>query len=285
MEAPSPTTQPGPIETRAPSRAPGPTTAAACTPGACTTSGLNSCDTRAKYAYGSSHTMRGRAVSFSFCASTMTAAARVWASLALCLTLARKAIRPPSASSSEPTWRMTVPGSPATRPPRREAISPSVSGPGMGSLRGRLGCFERLDHLLGDVDARAGENGVLENDVVFLLLGDLADHAVRLLHDLRELFVAPGVEVLAELALLALEIPVELAEVALLAPPLALAHGHGVLLQLLLQLLKVAGDLCQLLVALLELGFDLLLRALRRAGLAQDALGVDESELARQRRW
>src|SRR6185295_10530821 len=117
--------------------------------------------------------MRGRAVSFSFAAATITAAARVATSLALCLTLARKAICPPPASSREPTWRITVPESPATRPPRREAISPSVSGPGMGSLRGRLGCcFQRLDHLLGDVDARAGENGVLEDDVVLLLLGD-----------------------------------------------------------------------------------------------------------------
>src|SRR4051812_14802951 len=273
------------MDTRAPSRAPAPTTAEACTPGACTTSGLNICDTRAKYAYGSSQTMRGRVVSFSLSAPTMTAVARVAASLALCLTLARKAIWPLPASSSEPTWRITVAGSPATRPPRREAISPSVSGPGMGSLRGRLGCFQRLDHLLGDVDARAGEYGVLEDDVVLLLLGDLADHAVRLLHHLRQLFVAPRIEILAELALLALEIAVELAEIAFLDPALALAHGDRVLLQLLLQLLQLAGDLGELLVALLELGFDLLLRALRRPSLAQDALGVDEAELARQRCW
>src|SRR5688572_11014187 len=225
--------------------------------------------------------MRGRAVSFSPTGGTMTAAARVAASLSRCLMLARKAICPAPALSSEPTWLMRVPASPATRPPRREAISPSVSGSGIGSLRRRLACFERLDHLVGDVDARAREYGVLEDDVELLLLGDLADHAVRLLHHLRQLLVAALVEVLAELALLALEVAVELAEVALAVAPLGLAHGDRVLLQVLLHLLQVAGDLRQLFVALLELGLDLLLRALRRNRLAQDALGVDEAELAR----
>src|SRR2546425_3478548 len=47
------------------------------------------------------------------------------------------------------------------------------------SFRGRL-AFQRLDHLVGDVDARAREDGVLEDDVVLFLLGDLADDAVRL---------------------------------------------------------------------------------------------------------
>src|SRR5438034_879961 len=54
------------------------------------------------------------------------------------------------------------------------------------SFRGRL-AFQRLDHLVGDVDARAREDGVLEDDVVLFLLGDLADDAVRLLHHLGEL--------------------------------------------------------------------------------------------------
>src|SRR5688572_5483984 len=228
--------------------------------------------------------MRGRAVSFSVSGETMIAAACVAASLALCLMPERNAIWPSPAASSEPTWRIMVPASPATRPPRREAISPSVSGPGIGSLRWRLPCVERLDHLLGDVDARARENGVLEDDVELLLLGDLADHAVGLLHHLGQLLVAPRVEVLAELALLALEVSVELAEVAFLGAALVLAHGDRVLLQVVLQLLQLAGDLGQLLVALLELGLDLLLRALRGRGLAQDALRVDEAELARESR-
>src|SRR5690349_1797808 len=99
----------------------------------------------------------------------------------------------PPAASSEATWCTTVSGLPATRPPRRATICASVSGPATvvnaWSLGGRLG-VERLDHLFGDVDARAREDGILEDDVVFLLLGDLTDHAVRLLHHLRELLVA-----------------------------------------------------------------------------------------------
>src|SRR3989442_15439510 len=114
---------------------------------------------------------------------------------------------PPPARSGEPTWLCRFCGSPATRPPSREAISPSVSGPGM-SLRGRL-AFQRLDHLVGDVDARAREDGVLEDDVVLFLLGDLADDAVRLLHHLGELLVAALVQVLAEFALPARELAVQ----------------------------------------------------------------------------
>src|SRR5919198_700089 len=144
------------------------------------------------------------------------------------------------APSSEATWCTSVSASPATRPPRRSTICPSVNGPGMQSLRGRLALLERLDHLVGDVDARAREDGVLEDDVELFLLGDLPDDAVRLLDHLRQLLVAALVEILAELALLAL------------------------------------------VVAVLEFRFDLFLRALRGRGVTQDALGVDEAELARR---
>src|SRR5687768_10728549 len=178
--------------------------------------------------------MRGRSVSASASAPTMSAAARVPASLSLCRRCERKLISPGAAASSEPTWLIRVCASPATRPPRREAISPSVNGPGMSSLRRRL-AFQRLDHLVCDVDARAREHGVLEDDVELLLLGDLPDDAVAELHDLRQLLVAPLVEVLAELALLALELAVQVGELALAVAALGFAHRHGVLLQVLLQ--------------------------------------------------
>src|SRR4051812_10767965 len=187
---------------------------------------------------------------------------------------------PSPADSSEATWRTTVSASPATRPPRRATICPSVSGPGTKSLCRRLALVERLDHPFGDVDARAREDGVLEDDVVLLLLGDLADHAVRLLHHLRELFVAALVQVLAELALLPLEVAVEVTELALLRAPLRLAHRHAVALEVFLHALQLVGEASELLVALLELGLDLLLRALGGRGVAQDALGIDEAELA-----
>src|SRR2546430_4440037 len=153
---------------------------------------------------------------------------------------------PALAPSSEATWCTSVSPSPATRPPRRCTISPSVSGPATvanaRSLRGRL-ALERLDHLVGDVDARAREDGVLEDDVELLLLRDLADHAVRLLDHLRQFLVAPLVQVLAELALLALEIAVQLAELALLGAALVLAHRHRVLVELVLHAFQLVGEL------------------------------------------
>src|SRR6266850_1123249 len=186
----------------------------------------------------------------------MMAPARVAASCSRWRAPVKKLMWRASAFSSEATWWITVSAAPATRPPSRATICPSVSGPGTNSLRRRLALLERLDHLVGDVDARACEDGVLEDDVVLLLLGDLADHPVRLLDDLRQLLVAP----------------------------LRVAHRDAVLFQLVLHALELVGDARHLLVALLELGLDLLLRALRRNGVAQDALGVDEAELAGERR-
>src|SRR5919109_1843884 len=189
-----------------------------------------------------------------------------------------------AAPSSEATWCTSVLAPPAPRPRGRCTISPSVSGPAMvfnpRSLRRRL-ALERLDHLVGDVDARAREDGVLEDDVELLLLGDLPDDAVRLLDHLRELLVAALVQVLAELALLPLEVAVQVAELAFLGAPLRLAHGDRVRLQVLLHARELIGQSRELLAALLEFGFDLLLRALRGRRVAQDALGVDEAELAR----
>src|SRR3954470_4885326 len=280
MLAPSPTTHCGPIETRAPSRALGATLAVGCTPAGWETTELNSCDTRANTAYGLSATSRGRAVNASFCGARITAGARVLTRWALYRGLAKNAISPSPARSSVPTCWIRVSGSPATRPPRREAISPSVSGPGMASLGRRL-AFQRLDHLVGDVDARAhvGRH-LLEDDVELLLLGDLADHAVRLLHHLRELLVAPLVDVLAEFPLFSLELAIQIAELALLRPPLALAHGHRVLVQVLLHALQLLGGARQLVVALLEFGLELALRAHRRHRVSQDALGAHEGHFA-----
>src|SRR5580765_6749697 len=192
--------------------------------------------------------MRGRVVRLSPSAATITAPARVAASFAFSFGSAKKVIWSGVACSRDPTWLTSVPASPATRPPRRVAICPSVSGPGIGLFRRRL-AFERLDHLVGDVDPRAAVDGVLQDQVELLLLGDLVDHAIRLLHHLGQLLVAALVEVLAELALLALEIAVQLAELALAVTALAFAHGHRVLLDLVLHLLQLGGDARQLLVA------------------------------------
>src|SRR5262245_11714485 len=228
--------------------------------------------------------MRGNEVEASASCARITAEARVATSFSRCFGLDRKVIAPAAAFSSDPTCRMRVPASPAIRPPRRETISPSVMPPGIGSLRRGLARLERPDHLVGDVDARAREHRVLEDDVELLLLRDLADDAVRKLHHLGELLVPPLVQVLPELALLPLEVAVEVGEFALAVAALRLAHGDGVAVEVVLHALQLRGDLGELLVALLELGLDLLLRALRRGGVAQDALGVDEAELAREGR-
>src|SRR6185503_9405883 len=192
--------------------------------------------------------MRGSAVRLSLSAETITAPARVAASLAFSFGSAKKVICCPVACSSEPTWATRVSASPATRPPRRDAICPSVRGPGMALFRRRL-AFERLDHPVGDVDARAPEDGILDDEVELLLLGDLGDDLVRLRHDARQLFVAALVEVLAELALLALEIAVQVAPLALAVAALALAHRHRVLLDVVLHLLQLIGEARQVLVA------------------------------------
>src|SRR5687767_8125029 len=173
--------------------------------------------------------MRGSAVSCSPSAATITAPARVAASLAFSFGSTKKVICCGVACSSEPTWATSVSALPATRPPRRDAICPSVSGPGIALFRRRL-ALERLDHLVGDVDARAAVHRILENQIELFLLGDLVDHPVGLLDHPRQLLVAALVQVLAELALLALELAVRFAELALAGAALALAHRHRVLL-------------------------------------------------------
>src|SRR5678809_409001 len=118
--------------------------------------------------------MRGRLVRPSPSAETITAPARVACSLGFSFGSAKKVICFGVACSSEPTCSTSVSPLPATRPPRREAICPSVSGPGIGLFRRRL-ALERLDHLVGDVDARAAVDGVLQDQVELLLFGDLVD--------------------------------------------------------------------------------------------------------------
>src|SRR5262245_46793046 len=174
--------------------------------------------------------MRGSLVMLSPAAATITAPARVAASFAFNFWSTKKVICCGVACSREPTCATSVSALPATRPPSREAICPSVSGPGIALFRRRLACFERLDHRVGDVDALAAVHRILQDQVELFLLGDLVDHPVRLLHHLRQLLVAALVEVFAELALLALEFAVQLAEFALAVTALALAHRHRVLL-------------------------------------------------------
>jgi hypothetical protein len=145
--------------------------------------GLSSCETRAKYAYGLSQTILDFWVSASASALRITADAAVFARASLNRGLEKNAISPCAARSSGATCRISTSWSPATRPPRREAISASVSA--MSFCGGGL-AFQRLDHPVGEIDARVRIDRVLEDDVVLLLVGDRADRAVRLLEHLRQ---------------------------------------------------------------------------------------------------
>src|SRR6185312_16234798 len=181
---------------------------------------------------------------------------------------------PVSGASSRPT----------ASPPSRATISRSVSWTGgqstscvelwsvpMASL-----VRERLDDLLGDVDARAGEDRLLDDEVELLLLGDLVDHPGGALLDRGELLVAAQVEVLADLALHALEVAADVGELPLLVAPRRLAHRHVLALELGLQVAPLLLHLGELGVARGELALELLLRPLGGRGLAEHALGVDE---------
>src|SRR4051794_8636033 len=109
---------------------------------------------------------------------------------------------PGPAVSSGSIRVMRIAASPINSPPSSAAMSPRLksataaarpSTP-VGSITGialfRALCVERLDHLLGDVDARTDENHrvALQDQVVLFRFVDLLDHAVRTFDDRCELF-------------------------------------------------------------------------------------------------
>ena len=96
---------------------------------------------------------------------------------------------------------------------------------------------------------------------------------------LDELLVAPQVQILAELALRALQIARQVREVALAVAPLGLGHRDAVLLEQRLQVAHLLRELLDLGVAGGEFLLELLLRALRRRGIAEQPLGVHEADL------
>src|SRR5690606_18163973 len=133
------------------------------------------------------------------------------------------------ADSSEASRWTSLPGSPrlivaSARTATSSRLSPSLrlsirAGPASPQSRcsGLAAGAERAQHLFSDVDPRAGEDGLLQDDVVLLLLGDLLDHAIRAIDHHREFLVAALVEVFAKLALLALEVFLEIGILALAA--------------------------------------------------------------------
>ena len=86
MTVRAPIIAPGPMATRAPmlqlgsTLAVGSTLALGCVPAITASVGLRKVDNRAKYAYGSSQTIRGRSVALAASRLTSTAPAFVWSS-------------------------------------------------------------------------------------------------------------------------------------------------------------------------------------------------------------
>src|SRR5690606_13723079 len=134
-----------------------------------------------------------------------------------------------------------------------------------------------VDDLIGDVHTRADRDGVLDNQVVILLLGDLLDRGVGLFHDGGKFLVAAAVEIFLEFAALALQVGIHVLELALTLDALGLGQHGGVLVELLGFGTQAVGQALQFLVALLEFGFDLGLSRLGGLGLAQDAFRADET--------
>jgi hypothetical protein len=91
---------------------------------------------------------------------------------------------------------------------------------------------EGADHLVGDVGARAGEDGLLEDQVVLLGFEDLLDDLVGALDDRGQLFVLALVQVFLEFAALALDLAVLVDELALATVALRLRQRGRILLEL-----------------------------------------------------
>src|SRR5438067_11892700 len=122
-------------------------------------------------------------------------------------------------------------GSPSSSPPSCAAISPSENSltssqptPSRGN-RTSLAGVQGLDDLVGDVGARAGEHGLLQDQVVLLALEDLLDDLVGAFDDGSQLFVLALVQVFLEFAALALDLAVLVDELPLAA--VALGFGEG----------------------------------------------------------
>src|SRR5258708_5537931 len=223
---------------------------------------------------------------------TITAPARVVASLWRYLGFARKAISEGPAESSVATPARGLATSPTASPPRRATISLNVNAGFGGQSTSGFELWsvpmcslvrQSLDDLVGDVDLAAREHRLLEDQVELLLLGDLVDDARGALLHRGERLVAAQVEVLAQLALQALEVAADVGKLPFLVAARRLRHRHVFALELGLQVAALLLQLGELGVARGEIAFERLLRLLGRRRLAEHALRVDEADLQRLR--
>src|SRR5690349_11459322 len=133
---------------------------------------------------------------------------------------------------------MRISAGPCSSPPSAETMSASVTGAITARLARREGSapggrgVQGLDHLFGDVDARPGEDDVLQDQVVLLAVKNLLDDLVGALDEAGRLFVAALVQVFLEFPALALQVTVGFDQFALAAVALGFGQRGGVFLEL-----------------------------------------------------
>src|SRR6187455_2278360 len=125
-----------------------------------------------------------------------------------------------------------VAGSPISSPPSRSMMSRSRTSPISPSLLLAALGVEGFDHLVGDVDLGAPENGLLEDQVVLLGLEDLLDDAIGPLDHGGELLVLALAQVFLELAPAPLQLAVLVDQLPLAPRPLGFAERRRVLVEL-----------------------------------------------------
>src|SRR5882672_1968858 len=92
----------------------------------------------------------------------------------------------------------------ARRPPLRSATAAASSTSvncGRPAAMRLFAVVQRAQHLFGDIDLCAEVNGILDDEVVFFLLGKLAHDFLRPLQQGLQLLVAALIQVFTELAL------------------------------------------------------------------------------------
>src|SRR5882757_3402465 len=256
-------------------RAVGDTTAEGCTPGRYSRAGCNKLVIRAKVARGLLQISAAVGQASAAARSSTTTAARVAVSSRRLRDSDRYATEWLSAFASVPIRSTSASGLPRSSQPNRTASSPSETAiapcqrglwscypgllPGrlrrrgrsrsrrgrlrMRSTRTRVGlqlCQDRR----GDIDRRGRINHPVGNHQVEILrLGIDANLLDEDLLQTRHLLVAPGIEVVLHLTLLALQLAIAVTQVLFGIGPLVLRHRGAVLLQLVFLCLQ-----CRLLV-------------------------------------
>src|SRR6266550_2527623 len=190
----------------------------------------------------------------------------------------------PSPESSAPTR----PARSASRTPRFEFEGIAAEKPKCEARRASpapLFVGERFDHLFGDIDALARiHDGILQDQVELLGLGNLQDDLVRALLESCELLVSPQVHVFAKLSLSALQITRKIREITLFVAAIIFRHRCAVLVENSLQIAHLLRQLLNFGIARRELALKLLLRAFRGCRFAEQTIGVDETDLVVERR-